>query len=472
MLKEEFRFHTSFTSKWTFSMYPFLIFGAAFVICANLSMFIYEINLPRVLFLSHVSLAIYGITTGSLGFFGREMTERRFGHVNFLLSTPSLLPISFKKVFVAFYIKDALFYIGYTILPAVLGLGLSIPFSNLPAYIPILLFITTTCAFILGMSFSFCIAAVYMHSRKLFLGISYSLVAIVLFAIAGRYFGFIGEVGSYLDLSLRGIMLYLSLIILLIFAFTTIAYFFIDDKFEPEKSISNANYVLSEKKWSIFGSYATLLAKEFVDIDRSKTFTKLAFSFVFPLVFLAGLSYVLRRTTENAVGFNTIFYAGMIGFFGVLVYSWLNNMDINDYFQYLPIKVSKVIKTKLIAYHLTCTWISSIFVIFMGVLNGDLNLLGCSLFVMFCTSTYISAVTAYLTGLKTNTYLFNIAILLKFNIYSLLPLILITFYSLSLQYDFTTSLVVLLSVSFILLLATAILWKGIDVKWDKASFID
>jgi hypothetical protein len=311
-----------------------------------------------------------------------------------------------------------------------------------------------------------------MHSRKIFLGISYSLVAIVLVTIALRYFGFIEEIGRYLDLSFRGVIIYLSVVILFIFIFTLIAYFFIDEKFEPEKNISNANYVLSEKKWSIFGSYATLLAKEFVDIDRSKTLTKLAFSFVFPLIFLAGLSYVLRRTTDNAVGFNTIFYAGMIGFFGVLVYSWLNNMDINDYFQYLPIKVSKVIKTKLIAYHLTCTWISSLFVIFMGILNGDLSLLGCSLFVMFCTSTYISAVTAYLTGLKTTTYLFNIAILLKFNIYSLLPLILITFYSISLQYDFGTSLIVLLTVSFILLLATAILWKGIDLKWDKASFID
>ncbi len=442
------------------------------MLAVNMRMFIEDINVPRVLFMSHISLAIYGITTGSLGFFGREMTERRFGHVNFLLSCPGMLPISFKRVFVAFYLKDALFYIGYTILPAVLGMGLATPFSGIPWYVPLMLFASTTFAFILGMSFSFCLAAIYMHSRIAFKAISCALSAAVLCAIVGRYFGVVSEVGNYLDLSYAGIAVYTAFVVLLILLFTAIAYFFIDEKFEPEKEESTANYVLSEKKWSIFGSYSTLLAKEFVDIDRSKTLTKLAFSFIFPLVFLAGVSYVLRRSTDYTVGFNTIFYAGMIGFFGVLVYSWLNNMDINDYFQYLPIKVSKVIKTKLIAYHLTCTWISTIFVVLMGALNGDLHLIGYALFVMFCTSTYISAVTAYLTGLRTNTYLFNIAILLKFNIYSLLPLVLITFYSISLQFDFRASLSVLIIVSFILLAATAVLWRGIDRKWDRAAFID
>src|SRR5207247_837621 len=82
----------------------------------------------------------------------------------------------------------------------------------------------------------------------------------------------------------------------------------------------------------------------------------------------------------------------------LLLYSWLNSVDSMDYYATLPVGVPTVIRTKLLAFLVLTTGISTAFVVGVSALNGDVRLLWLALPVMFVTSVYMVVMTAYLTG--------------------------------------------------------------------------
>src|SRR5437867_2649934 len=82
--------------------------------------------------------------------------------------------------------------------------------------------------------------------------------------------------------------------------------------------------------------------KEFVDLQRSGTYAKMFFSFVTPLLLLSFTAWFVRYGLQVPVGFNTVFYAGMVGFFGVILYNWMNNVDATDYLATVPASVPQV----------------------------------------------------------------------------------------------------------------------------------
>ncbi len=177
----------------------------------------------------------------------------------------------------------------------------------------------------------------------------------------------------------------------------------------------------------------TLLAKEFVDIRRSGLTVRMVFAYIVPLVFLSFTTYYVNHGLNIPVGFNAVFYGAMVGFFGVLLYSWMTNTDLNDYYETLPVRVPQVIKAKLMAYFLLTTGVSTLFVIGISMLNNEWQLLWLALVVLYCTTAYMILATAYLTGLNTNSFFFNPTILTKFTAISILPDLLLTILSFSLQ---------------------------------------
>src|SRR2546427_1948691 len=75
-----------------------------------------------------------------------------------------------------------------------------------------------------------------------------------------------------------------------------------------------------------FEGYSALLGKEFVDLQRSGTYAKMFLSFVTPLLLLCFTASFVRYGLQVPVGFNTVFYAGMVGFFCVISSNWMNNV--------------------------------------------------------------------------------------------------------------------------------------------------
>ncbi len=198
---------------------------------------------------------------------------------------------------------------------------------------------------------------------------------------------------------------------------------------------------------------------------------KMIFSFMIPLLFLSFTSWFVRQSMSLPIGFNSIFYAEMIGFLSVVMYSWLNNVDSAASFAPLPVSVSDVIKSKIKVYLVLSSWISSLYVIGMAAINHEYALIPLGLLIMFIISGYVVTTTAYLTGLHTNTYLFDTSVLFKFAILSLLPLTSITIVSFSLE---TRPLVAIGAITFVLgmlVLAALLLYWHLPKKWDRQPFV-
>jgi hypothetical protein len=89
---------------------------------------------------------------------------------------------------------------------------------------------------------------------------------------------------------------------------------------------------------------------------------------------------------------------------------------------------------------------------------------------MFATSIYMVVVTAYLTGLRTNIYLFDTRILARFAFLSVVPLMAITFLSMAEDWLGWRMLAALIVVCLVLATATKLLLMRIDTRWRYEAF--
>jgi hypothetical protein len=416
----------------------------------------------------HISIFLYGMSVGAFAFLGIQIVERRFGRRNFLVAMPSLLPMSFKKTFFGLYLRDVIFYVALLIFPLILGLILSVPITHFSLMSIGLMFVAVLLSFLLGMSFSFFMSSIYMRSTRIFVG----FVCVIILVALGY-----GLKVYNIDLFMPSIKLqftkeplFLMESLALIVLLPLFATLMTPEQHETKVGKYKSVFPTFEKRFTFFKSYSTLLTKEFLDLKRSRTFGKILFSFVVPLIFLSFTSFLIKFGFNLPVGFNTIFYAAMLGFFGILIYSWLNNVDVTDYFETLPVTVPQLIKTRLIVFFILTLWISTIFVVAIGIINGDLGLIGLALVVMFITSMYMVITIAYLTGLRTNTSLFAPDVMLKFWALALLPDVCITILSFTIYSNIVYSIIGIVIVCSMLILASYILYRGIEQKWGRAEF--
>jgi hypothetical protein len=469
MLKEEYRFHTSFLAKYNFLGFPIMIMIFTFVLAIFTPQLLKQLTLGEIYFSLHSSLFLYGLSMGAFAFLGREYIERRFGQVNFMVSAPILLPVKFKTAFFAFYFHDVIFYILITIIPFTCGLLLSIPFSGIMVTSVLSLALMLALSFLIGISFSFFMSAVYMKNQRIFLGTVIVIVCLILGAFQFNWLDY-GWIFPTLKFQLTQQIFYLVYSISLIILLTALASALIEEKFEVPSKHYKSELPERTERFRLTGSYAVLAAKELTDLIRSRTLTKIIFSFAVPLVFITFVSWFFSTGLEIPVEFNSIFYGGMVGFFGLLIYSWQNNTDVIEFYQVLPVSVPQVIKSKIIIFALVTSGMSTSFVIIMAFIHNEIMLLGWALLVMFITSFYIVTAVAYLTGLRTNTYLFNVTVLIKFLMLVSLPLFCLTILSFTLNINFITSLVSILFICGMLSAGTYVLFKGIEKKWSKEEF--
>jgi hypothetical protein len=469
MLKEEFRFHASHSNKHIFLSFPVIVCLFSLATALSSSRIFEEVSQNDFLRMVHISIFLYGMSVGAFAFMGTQIVERRFGRRNFLVAMPMFLPLTFKKTFLGLYIRDVIFYVALLIFPLILGLILSVPATNFSLVSIGFLFVAILLSFLLGMSFSFFMSAVYIRFTKLFIG----LLGVIVLGLVGYALGYY-EIELFIptiQFQFRREPLHfvesLALTFLLPFAATML----ISEKHETAEGRFQNAITEYETKFSFFKQYSILLAKEFIDLKRSRTYAKIFFSFITPLIFLGFTSFLIRFGFNVPVSFNTIFYAAMVGFFGVLIYSWLNNVDVTDYFETLPITVPMLIKTRLIIFFILTLWISTIFVVGIGIINNDLSMLWLAIIVMLITSMYMVITIAYLTGLRTNTSLFAPDIMLKFWILALLPDVCIGLLSFTLYTNVIFSILGIFIVCSMLIFASFVLYRGINEKWGGAEFV-
>jgi len=478
MLREEFRLHASYSGRTMFLSFPLIITLFSFAIAVTSGRLFAYTPLSDAILLLHASVFLYGLSVGAFGFLGRQYLERTNGTRNYLVAMPGILPMRLRRTFLGMYARDAIFYVALLLAPATIGLLLSVPVTQFRLVSIGVLFGTTLLSFLAGMSLSFFVSSVYMRSEA---GFALAVAGVTaLFAAAGTtrtipLSWILPGLAAHQHLppfrpdvvvAMRLVLLGLGMVAALVAA----AVGFVPEQFEPRAANVRDELPRVASRLRRFGSYSTLLSKELVDLLRSGTYVKMFFSFVTPLLFLSFTAWFVRYGLQVPVGFNTVFYAGMVGFFGVILYNWLNNVDATDYLATLPVSVPDVIRTKLIAFLLLTTWVGVGFVGIIAWLNADTRLLWLAIPIVLVTSVYIVVVTAYLTGLRTNSFLFDPGVLARFSVMSMLPNFGLTILSFTIDRDVWFAATGIFLVLAILAATTYILLKGIDAKWQGTEF--
>ena len=479
MLKEEFRTHTSYSGQDRFLTFPVFVFFLSVVVSLSLSRLLESISFTEMLTFAHLSAFLYGLSVGAFGLMGRQYLERRYGRSNYLVAMPYLLPLSFRTTFLGIYLRDALFYVLLLLVPATGGLLFAAPITGF-SYVSIgLFFAAVLLSFLIGLSLSFLASVLFIRSRATFLALTTTLAGIfVLHLMTGTPsldtiilpLSLQMEMSPFAGDAIRAVMLG-SAAVAEVVIMTFLAYSMVDIRMSSVSHSYEGKLPEYYERLPLFkGLNRILVSKELVDLKRSGTVSKMFFSFVLPLLFLSFTAWFVNNGLAIPVGFNTVFYAAMVGFVGTLMYSWLNNIDLSEYYSILPVSVPQLIRVRVVVFLLLTVGISAGFVVAIAFINGDTEFLWLAMIVMFLTSLYMVAVMAYLTGLKTNTFLFDTSILAKFSVMAFLPDVCLTVLSFSLSSDWTAAVAGIALVLTSMLITTLILLRGIDRKWMKESF--
>jgi len=479
MLKEEFRTHASYSGKSRFLSFPLFVFVMALGSGLTLDKMLETISLERFATFAHLSAFLYGLSVGAFGLMGREYLERRYGRSNYLVAMPYLLPLSFRTTFLGIYLRDAVFYLFLMLVPATLGLVAAAPIMGFSLVSIGLLFLGLFLTFMLGMSLSFLASVAYIRDMRAFTVLTAAVAALF---VGHGVFG-VPELGLLLpplgfqmsvqpfgsDWAVAGQMALASA--LATAGMALIAYALVEVRITTTSKMHDDLLPFYYKRIRMAeGLGKSLLAKELLDLRRSGIVAKMFFAFILPLLFLSFTTWYVNYGLAIPVGFNTVFYAAMVGFIGVMMYSWLNNVDLSEYYSLLPVTVPQLIKIRIVVFLMLTLGVSAFFVVAISVLNGETELLWLALVVMIVTSIYMVVMTAYLTGLKTNTFLFDTSVLARFSVMSFLPDLCLTILSFSLMANWVFAVTGIALVLGSMAVATRILYKGIEPKWARTPF--
>ncbi|UCE80841.1 MAG: hypothetical protein JSV94_06810 [Methanobacteriota archaeon] len=459
--------------------FPVFVFFLATVVGLTLDRITETVSLAEIATFSHLSAFIYGLSVGAFGLMGRQYLERRYGRTNYLVTLPYLLPFSFRAAFLGIFLRDALFYVILLLVPATMGLVFVSPVMGFSLVSILLFFLAILATFVLGLSLSFLASVLYIRSVPIFATLTGAVaLAFLLHLIAGvpslevllpslEFQMAVTPFGN--DASGAVIALIASVVAAVLM--TCVAYASVSVRIETSSEMYPPLLPSYFERVPIAkGLNLALISKELVDLRRSGTVTKMFFSLVLPLLFLSFAAWFINNGLAIPVGFNTVFYAAMVGFISILMYNWLNNIDLSEYYSLMPVTVPQLIRARVIVFLVLTLGISAFFVVAISIINNDTELLWLALIVMFVTSLYMVALTAYLTGLKTNTFLFDTSVLAKFSIMSFLPDVCLTILSFSLRSDWTAAFAGIVVVLFSMLFTTLILYRGIEKKWMGFGF--
>nr|WP_255668320.1 hypothetical protein [Methanocella sp. CWC-04] len=423
--------------------------------------------------LAHAGIFIAGMFVGGFAMFQDQILERRMGGIRLLLNIPGTLPITYKEVFSYFYIKDIIYYILMNVLPVLLGLYISTFVTGL--HIDLLLAaVTFIIAFITGVSFTFALSTIFVRSKPLIIPVLAGMIFIAYTGLSGASSplttigGWMPFVGTYTGGNLDGVAISLAAFLLL----SAFSLAFIKERPTQSERRYRSNFSSIARRLSPLKKYASLAAKEWIDLTRSGGLMTVLFSFVLPLIFLWGLLWLLSSAMTFMMGdstvsleFNIMFYSIVIGFFSTEVYGWLNNLDSTESYKTLPISMPEVIKAKLILFVTLNTIVSVAYLSLICISRNEFSLFPFALFTMFMTSSYVGVLTAYMTGVFTNSLMFDYKVLTKYSL-AVAP-VLIVLIIMSFTPDLLWGSIVLAA---LLGIVAYVLLGRIDKKWSKTDF--
>ena len=469
MFKEELRLHKSFVGGTGSAFFPFMIFLFSVVLAVTSPVVLKNIDVPTILMILHVAALMYGLSVGALGHIGEEVMTRRLGQVNMLLQLPQIHPISFKKIMALFYLKDAVFYIFYSILPLVGGIAIGAILVKAPMASVALLGLTVFLTFMFGMSLSFLLSALSIRSKPATGAAVLMLLLLVLLAWPFKLIP-LGYIILPLGFWTAKEPAYLLASTLLVIVLSVAAVSAMRERFDIKQGSFKSVLLETEKRFSFSGGLSLLVAKEWLELRRSGSFGAVFTGFLGPLFAIYIIVWIFRNGMGLPLSFNVLFYGGMVGFFGVMTYSWITNLEPNEFMNVQPATVDEVIRAKLVLFFLLTSFVSFGYVMVIGYLNGELALLPLALLITGSTTVYVILVTARLTGIWTNTMLFDPKVLAKFFAAVVPPLILVMVMSFIIGTVPLVATAFLVALSFAMLGASKFIWDSTIQRWKGEHF--
>jgi hypothetical protein len=403
MTKEEWRLHSTMFGGMMFALFPVMITIFAFAGAVFLPLFEAIIPSGWISLLAHYAFLLFGLSVGGFGMLGREVMNRRFGQASLLAYSSRSLPVSDKRIFLNFFAKDVIYYLMLWIVPFMAGLGLALPFVNMGPALFLLLFLTLSLSFLIGLSAVFFLSTVYAHSARIFAA-ALVVAGLAGYLAAGHFsIGMLGYLPTYLLLSNPSIsMLVLCILLIIIPSAASIAFLKIDFP-EKKKLYKNTIGLLSKKLG--FSADSHLMAKDLLDMQRSEGGPgKIIFSFLFPVAMIWILLFVFLEFIP--VANFLLMFSILLGVISSSIYDWLTEYDIYSSYSFLPVKVSTLIRSKITTYAIL-NQVPLAILVWTAFWVNDLSHLVASVFLLVSVSAYSLALKIRLTGLQPNILLYN-----------------------------------------------------------------
>jgi hypothetical protein len=451
MIKEEWRIHSKLFGGAMFALFPVIL--AVMVFFGSLTIPILNFIIPtsQLMIVMQYVFVLFGLSVGSFGLFGREVMNRRFGHASMLAYSSRTLPISERRILANFLVKDILYYFVLWILPFAVGFAFASPFISVNFFYSLSLLLIITLSFLVGLSVAFILSTLYAHSIKLLL--VFMTMATATGLILMSYFGvsLSSIVFSYIP-SARQIALSLLLIIVP----SSISLMFPKVDYPQKKRLyKNSLNRLSRLFW--FSRYPTFISKDFLDFNRSEGgIGKIILSFLLPLSIIWVLIFVFLKFIPFLNLF--IVFSIFLGIISSSFYNWFTEYDAFNFYAFLPIKVSTVMKSKVASYAIINTVSLAVLLVVTLLMNQTSYLLP-ALCSFLSVSAYTLSITVYLAGLSPNIMLYNAKIFLQY-LLLISPILLVMVFLSLLNPLYLVATTALIPISY------KIIRKSYD-KWDN-----
>jgi len=456
MIKEEWRMHSTMFGNLMFALFPVLLFAFAFAGSIFLPVFRAIMTPGQIVLIAHYMFVLFGMSIGGFGLFGREAMNRRFGQASLIAYSSRTLPVSERKIFLNFFVKDVIYYLLMWIIPFMLGLAFALPFIPVSIFSYLMIFLTLTLSFLIGLSIVFLLSTIYAHSSK-------GMIAIlVLLSIAG----FLGA--GYLSFDLLNYLPSLSLflsqslewlaysLILIIVPSGLSLYFIKVDYPETKRRFRNSLDSLSERL-SFAGNH--FMAKDLLDLHRSEGgLGKILFSLIFPVLLIWVILFVFLEIIPLANFL--LMFSILMGVVASSIYDWLTEFDLFSSYLFLPVKVSSILESKLSTY-VIMNFVPLVILILAGFLTGETGYLVFALVTFVSISSYTVSVKVYLGGLYPNLLFYNAKIFLIFLV-AMAPILLAGIFSSIINPFYLLAGPVLIAASFFIV-------RRSYSKWDRSE---
>jgi hypothetical protein len=407
MMKEEWRIHSTIFGSISFALFPVMIFGIAFMGSFLLPLFSAVMPAGTLSLIVHAIFLILGVMVGAFGLIGTEAMNRRFGQASLIAYSARSLPVSERMVFFVFVLKDTVYYFILWVLPFVGGFLIASPFIGMPVTLPLLLLLTSTLAFLTGMSIIFFLSTVYARSKKALVIIlaviftAWAALSLTGHAAAGMLFP---------PLSLFSQFSYQTLLVSLAYILVPSAVavlLFTSEYTGTTKYYRNAIRPLTQKL-SFFPS-PPLAAKDLLDLYRSGGLIgQTLFSFLIPLALLWFLLAVIERLLPP--GGLILLFAILTGVIASTIYTWLTTFDTFGSYGCLPISVASLMRGKICSFAFL-QLIPVALIVYAALASGAAAYLVPALVLCLSLSFYALGITVWLTGLSPSVLVYDAKVL-------------------------------------------------------------